>query len=47
MIPITEDLKKSIRSAHSAYKAHLEEEMEIAERKKEEARKEKEVSEKA
>ena len=47
MIPITEDLKKSVRSAHSAYKAHLEEEKEMAERKKEEARKEKEMSEKA
>ena len=26
MIPITEYLKKSVRSAHLAYKAHLEEE---------------------
>ena len=47
MIPITEDLKKSVRSVHSAYKAHLEEERIMAERKKEEARKEKEMSEKA
>ena len=30
MIPVTEDLKKSIRSAHSAYKACLEEEKEMA-----------------
>ena len=47
MMPITEDLKKSVRSAHSAYKACLEEEKEMAERKKEVARKEKEMSEKA
>ena len=35
MIPITEDLKKSVRSVHSVYKAHLEKEKEMAERKKE------------
>ena len=39
MISITEDLRKSVRSALSAYKDHLEEEKEMAERKKEEARK--------
>ena len=49
MIPITEDLKKLVRSAHSAYKAHLEEEKEMAERKKERGSKKgrKEMPEKA
>ena len=41
MISLTEDLKKSVRSAHSACKAHLEEEKEMAERKKEEAKRRK------
>ena len=44
-IPVTQDLKKSVRAAHSAYRERLEQENE--EKKKEEARKRKEMSEMA
>ena len=43
MIPMTQDLKKSVRSAHLAYKAHLERGKEVQE-KKEKSRVEKEIS---
>ena len=46
MIPVTEELKRSVRQAHSAYRDHLEKEKEEKERKREEARK-KESSERA
>ena len=42
MIPVTEELKRSVRQAHSAYRDHLEKE-----REREEARKKKESSERA
>ena len=44
MIPVTEELKRSVRQAHSAYRDHLEKEKE-EERKRKEARKKKESSE--
>ena len=47
MIPVTEELKRSVRQAHSAYRDHLEKEKEEKERKREEARKKKESSERA
>ena len=46
-IPVTQDLKKSVRAAHSAYRERLEQENEEKEKKKEEARKRKEMSEMA
>ena len=45
MIPVTEELKRSVRQAHSVYRDHLEKEKEEKERKREEARKKKELSE--
>ena len=47
MIPVTEELKRSVRQAHSAYRDHLEKEKEEKERKREEARKKKELNERA
>ena len=46
-INITEELKRSVKCAHAAYKEHLEKEREEKERKREEAQKEKEIAEKA
>ena len=47
MIPVTEELKRSVRQAHSAYRDHLEKEKEEKGRKREEGRKKKESSERA
>ena len=47
MIPVTEELKRFVRQAHSAYRDHLEKEKEEKERKREDARKKKESSERA
>ena len=47
MIPVTEELKRSVRQAHSAYRDHLEKEKEEKEGKREEARKKNESSERA
>ena len=45
IIPVTKELKRSMRQAHSAYRDRLEKEKEEEERKREEARKKKESSE--
>ena len=47
MIPITQELKKSVGTAYSAYKEWLQREREEEEKKKEEAKRKKEISERA
>ena len=47
MIPITQELKKSVRTAYSASKEQLQREREEEEKRKEEAKRRKEISERA